>query len=111
MRQRGRWCTRASSRDAADAKRARLRVPRRRSKAKEGASTLVAQTPDFGSAVIRDEEAAVGQLENGHRTSPNFDLIRREHPAPDDFLHRTGRLAVLEGNEDDLLADAFGTVP
>src|ERR1039457_4777871 len=67
--------------------------------------------PDAVVAVLGDEQAAIGQLQNGDRAAPNFALVGPKHPAGEDFAYGTGGLAILEGDEGDGLADALGAVP
>src|ERR1019366_3797425 len=67
--------------------------------------------PDAVVAVLGDEQAAIGQLQNGHRAAPNFTLVGPQHPAGKDLAYGTGGLAILERDEGDGLADALGAVP
>src|SRR5450759_2180497 len=67
--------------------------------------------PDPVVAVFRDQQAAVGQLQDGDGAAPNFALVRPNHPAGEDFAQGAGRLPILEGDEGDGLADAHGAVP
>src|ERR1035437_4517094 len=67
--------------------------------------------PDAVVAVLGDQQAAIGQLQNGDRAAPNFALVGPKHPTGEDFAYGTGGLAILEGDEGDGLADALGAVP
>src|SRR5580658_4722016 len=72
---------------------------------------FVLDPPNLLPTIVRNQNAAVGQLHDGHWPAPHLARFGRNHPASQKLAHRAARLSVLEWNEAYLISNSLRAVP
>jgi hypothetical protein len=62
---------------------------------------FIKHAPDLPPTIIRDQERAIGQLEQTHRPSPDLTLFWIEHPTREEILGAGDRLTFFKGYKGD----------
>src|SRR5499433_3734673 len=68
-------------------------------------------SPHFSATVVCYKQRSVRQFRHAYRTPIGFEFILVGNKPGEDILHRSGRLAVFEGDKSNVVTHHFGAVP